>query len=152
MTHNFEIYKPRLIDFLGVRQFSNWKVKLYTITNNQSFQSKKNLKKTLSELPNWLLEVDSLKLQNYKVAFLIVHEAREGTWILLSWWTGGEMIQSKVYFSTQENPLQITSSPYKTNALLCVWELEVFAHERKAWIENVLDKNPNFDNYLLDHL
>lgn len=152
MNAAFELYKPRKIDFKNWVEVNNWVVKIYTITNQSSFGSNVTVKLVESHLPNWLNEIDKSKLPTYKQAFLIIHEAREGVWILLNWWTGGEMIETKVYFSNFKTPNKISNSPHNTNALICVWELEVFAHERKAWIKHILKKakNPDFYNYKLD--
>ncbi|MEM7485685.1 MAG: hypothetical protein AAF348_10810 [Bacteroidota bacterium] len=152
MKLDFAIYRPRLIEFKGVKKFSTWDVKVYTVTNKEAFQSKQILHNIFDELPSWLEQIEHSELPNYKKAFLIVHEAREGVWILLNWWTGGEMIQTKIFFSSYESLTMITASPYGTNALLCVWELEIFAHERQAWITTVLNGKPSFERYLRDTL
>lgn len=152
MTATFETYKPRPIHFFELFQKHEWSVKVYTISNKSRFDSLGILEKARELLPEWLLAAAESKLAVYKKAFLIVHEGREGVWILFSWWTGGEMLRTKVFFAAYEHPIVIKSSPYATNALLCVWELEVFAHERNAWIQHVLVENPNYKAYLKDVL
>ncbi|MBS9463387.1 hypothetical protein KIM67_13290 [Flagellimonas sp. 389] len=152
MKPDFAIYRPRSIEFKGVNKINMWDVKVYTVTNKEVFQSRKTLQHIFDTLPAWLEQIGNTELPNYKKAFLIVHEAREGVWILLNWWTGGEMIQTKIFFSSYENPTAITTSPYGTNALLCVWELEIFAHERQAWINTILNGKPSFERYLKDIL
>ncbi len=151
----FEEYQSRRIEIVDVLSISGWNVKVYTITNNKNFSSKAQL--TLNEailsIPNWLEEVSFSTLPIYNSAFLIVHEAREGVWILLNWWTGGEMIETKTFFAETDQPLLIKNTPHK-NSLLCVWELEVFAFERKSWIKHVLSEacSPDFVGYTNDHL
>ncbi len=149
MSTSFETYKPRNIKFCELIPIGEWAVKSYKITKESVFRSNEIYLNALKHLPIWLKSLGNSELPNYKQAFLIVHEAREGVWILLNWWTGGEMIETKVYFSSFETPKIITDSPYKTNSLLCVWELEIFAHEREAWIKNILKNasNPDFDIY-----
>lgn len=148
----FETYKPRKIEFLQLSEVDNWKVKIYSITNKEKFTSFDILQKVVAKLPIWLNKAEESHIPSHKIAFLIVHEAREGVWVLLNWWTGGEMIETKVYFVDYETPNIIRKSPYGTNSLLCVWELEVFLHERKTWIKEVLlnADNPMFNNYLED--
>lgn len=146
----FEIYKPRQIEFQELNSINDWNVKVYSITNNKKFQSYQILKNSIKEVPRWLQKVEKTKIPVYKMAFLIVHEAREGVWLLFNWWTGGEMIATEVYFSNYNEPFSIKKSPYNTSSLLCVWELEIFSHERKLWIEHVLlhPNNPKFKDYL----
>ena len=150
----FETYRPRTILFDRCMGIQDWTVKVYTITNKGEFESLAILDNCKNHLPVWLSDIENSTLPIYKQAFLIVHEAREGVWILLNWWTGGEMIETKVFFSSFNTPTAITDSPYNTNALLCVWELEVFAHERASWITHVLSKadNPDFNAYIKDTL
>lgn len=153
-TQLIEQYKPRVIEFNKLIAVKGWHIKIYSITNRGQFESSKIAEQVFRELPKWINEAKNSKLITYKTAFLIMHEAREGVWILFNWWTGGEMIETKVYFSNYNEPTIIKESPYNTSSLLCVWELEVFAHERKAWIEHVLLKanSPKFKNYLKDTL
>ena len=154
MSTAFETYRPRTISFHRCMGIQDWTVKVYTITNKDAFNSLAILDNCKNHLPVWLSSIENSTLPTYKQAFLIVHEAREGVWILLNWWTGGEMIETKVFFASFDLPMEITDSPYNTNALLCVWELEVFAHERASWISHVLSKadNPDFNAYIKDTL
>ncbi|MGW9685073.1 hypothetical protein [Flagellimonas sp. 2504JD1-5] len=154
MNISFETYEPRKILPEGLILVNDWYFKVYTISNKSNFGSYAILENVKSNFPEWTSMMDKSDLPSYKQAFVIVHEAREGVWILLNWWTGGEMVQTKVYFSDFEEPGQIKNSPYETNALLCVWELEIFAHERRAWIQNVLLKahSPDFETYGKDML
>ncbi len=152
MNAVFEKYKPRKINFNDWILINEWVVKIYTISNLERFESFPILENVKKKIPSWLRHIESSELPVYKHAFVIVHEAREGVWILLNWWTGGEMVETKVYFSSFETPKMITDSPYSKNSLLCVWELEVFAHERTAWIKNILERaaQPDFENYKND--
>ncbi len=154
MKTKFETYQPRTIRFESLVDIDGWQVKVYTITNLDTFSSESILHNGKGQLCNWLRQVENSELPTYKQAFLIVHEAREGVWILLNWWTGGEMIESKVFFSNFDTPKRIEDSPYNTSSLLCVWELEVFAHERASWIAHILNKpsSPDFLAYQNDIL
>ena len=154
MNTVFETYQPRIISFETKLELDTWNIKVYTISKQNKFASQAILENSIAQLPKWLKEIEASNLPIYQQAFLIVHEAREGVWILLNWWTGGEMVQSKVFFSHFDRPDQIVDSPYKTSSLLCVWELEIFAHERKSWIDHILSKpeQPEYSKYELDTL
>ncbi len=151
MSYTFETYKPRKVKFQKLVLVNDWNVKVYSITLNSDFQSQNILENIISELPEFLRSADASTLPTYKIAFLIVHEAREGVWALFNWWTGGEMIETKVYFVNYNEPHLIKESPY-FNSLLCIWELEIFAHERLSWINSVLKNaaKPDFEYYLND--
>ena len=149
----FEAYQARAITFYDVVRVEDWHVKVYTITNRTAFGADAVLTKALARLSTWLGWAQHTGLPVYQHAFLIVHEAREGVWILLNWWTGGEMIQTAVYFADSATPDVIAPSPH-AGALVCVWELEVIWHERRAWISHVLQhaEAPHFGRYLNDVL
>ncbi len=152
--NQFEQYKDRKIEFLGVQSIRDWSVKVYTISVNDSFQSGETLNAVLTHLgSDFIGEVSRSKLPVHKHGFVVVHEAREGVWILFSWWTGGEMLETIVRFSSFEESSTVRPSLY-SGSLVCVWELEVYIHERRAWIQHVL-KNasaPDFQSYKHDGL
>ncbi len=149
---DFEKYKPRRIEFAELLRVGDWDIKIYTITTKRKFCSVMALENIEKLMPAWIEELEESNLLNHKIAFLIVHEAREGIWVLFNWWTGREMIDSKVYFSEFGKSEKLIPTPFESNALICIWELEVFAHERKAWIENILVDKPNLEAYLSDTL
>ena len=89
----------------------------------------------------------------YGVAILIVHEGREGVFALVSWWVGENMLQHHVYFSSSDFPCSFEYiSP--SGIAACVWEMEVLAFERDAWVEHVLanPSGPNLEMYLTRQL
>ncbi len=148
----FEMYKDRQIAFIKTVSSNNWSIKIYSVTNKASFTAHKTLAVVEQEIPAWVAKAGQSKLPTHNNAFIIVHEAREGVLILFSWWTGGEMLETEVYFSSFQEPEKIVASPYAPRALVCVWELQVFAHERQAWIDKVLKKAtaPDFPAYIND--
>ena len=148
----FDQYKGRNIKFQGLHITDGWALKIYTISMHEHFQSHTTLQSILSQLDSlFLSKARQSTLPTHHHAFLIIHEAREGVWILFNWWIGGEMIESEVFFSSYSTPRVISKNPH-TGALVCVWELEVIIHERQAWITHVLKNasDPEFSNYQKD--
>ena len=74
------------------------------------------------------------------MAVLIVHEAREGRFVLLDWRTGENMLQHHVYFSPDTDNPEFRDMA-QTGIAACVWELKVLSFEREAWIEYVVVVN-----------
>ena len=150
----FEAYKNRKIEFLGAQTVTGWSVKVYTITLYESFQSSNALTSVLKNLnSDFISQAVQSELTIHRHAFVVVHEAREGVWVLFSWWTGGEMLQTIVRFIAYDQPTVIKPSPYP-GSLICTWELEVYIHERQAWIEHVLKRpqEPDFMGYIQNGL
>lgn len=145
----FERYRDRNIECRGLLKISGWQIKVYTISHKTNFESDLMLNNIKLSLPKWITDISQSNLPTYRQAFLIVHEAREGVFTLLNWWTGGEMIETRIFFTDYEEPFETTKTPFTQNALVCIWELEVFAHEREAWITDILLKpdRPDFQNY-----
>ena len=98
-----------------------------------------------------LIRVGEWQLKTYRIGDFAHKrsEGREGMWMLLNWWTGGEMLQTHVYFCGYPREAQIQRASHE-GGLICVWELEVVLHERKAWIKHALQKEPDRDAYLED--
>ncbi len=152
--NEFKLYKPRKIDFHGIQKAGNWHIKVYTITVNEKFGSLLTLTTVIENLEELFVKnANSSVLSTHRSAFVIIHEAKEGVWILFSWWTDGEMLATLVRFASFDHPTKIVPSPHEY-ALVCIWELEVYMHERKAWIQNVLMQasSPDFNGYLKDNL
>jgi hypothetical protein len=154
MSSEFQTYKPRKIEFNQLLKIDDWSIKIYTITLNSDFESKQILESALKEIPNWITSAQNSILKTHKNAFLILHEGREGVWILMNWWTDGEMLETKVYFGDYDSPNKVKETIYKPKSLICTWELAVIIHERKAWMEHVLlnSNSPKFEDYKNDVL
>ena len=152
MQHTFERYRDRVLRFEQILQVEDWQIKVYTISNRPAFESHTILQNAMNAVPDWLPGHNRTDLPVYNLGWLIVHEGREGAWVLFSWWTGGEMIETIMHFAGFDTPNTFQPSPYSRNAMICVWELEVVIYERQAWINHVLKKPeaPDFTAYLAD--
>lgn len=146
-------YKPRKIEFHHLETVNNWKIKVYSITFKNKFSADKVLANAIANLPKWLEGTKLLGLETYKIAFLIVHEGRDGVWTLLNWWIGENMLQSVTFYTSFDDENEFEETP-QTGGMACVWELEIIDFERKMWIEYILKKveNPDFAGYLNQQL
>lgn len=149
MKSEFEQYQDRKIEFVENSMVDDIHVKVYTITNRKKFEADITYKKSLELLPKWVENIKKSSIPTHRNAFLMIHEAREGTLILLCWWTGENMLETNIYYADFKNPSEINPSIYKEKQLVCIWELEIVWHERKAWIQHVLSnaENPDFVSY-----
>ncbi len=152
MKPEFEPYKDRKIDYIKNIFVDGICVKVYTISNKEKFEADITFNKTLELLPKWTANIKKSTIPTHRNAFLMIHEAREGILILLCWFTGENMIETNIYYADFKNPSEINPSIYKERQLVCIWELEIVWHERKAWIKHILSNsnNPNFIAYQKD--
>jgi hypothetical protein len=153
MMNAFKLYKPREVRFDSLRNQADWSVKVYTITTRPSFEAKEVLENAVARLSEWLDKSKMSGMPTYGVAFLIVHEGRDGIWSLINWWMGGEVLQSMTFFTPFGCP-NVFEKPPAEGFMSCVWEQAVIFFERSQWVEFVLKKaeKPDIKSYLNVHL
>lgn len=154
-----EAYRPRPVRFLGVTRLDGWRVKTYGITAEAERPpgalveaAERLAREVLPNPPVWSParnEEPVVAKDRYGVAILIVHEARDGNFALVSWWVGENMLEHHVHFAADGPPF-VFEDLATTGIAACVWELSVLAFERTAWVETVLDSpaGPDLDAYL----
>lgn len=159
-------YRPRPIRWLGHARITGWEVKVYGISVVEETPppelvdaAKAIARRVLSRLElgpsgkdeggDTSQESGSLGLQvGYGVAVLIVHEARDGNFVLVGWWTGENMLCQRVFHAKPESPLDFTDID-NTGIVGCIWELAVLSFERDAWVDCVLAAPaPDVEAYL----
>jgi hypothetical protein len=88
----------------------------------------------------------------YGVGFLIVRDAPERCLALVDWWVHADELYQRIFVAPADRPQAL--APQGTAGIGGVCELEVTAHERRAWLRHVLE-NPagwDIDGYLGDTL
>ena len=151
--NDIQNYQSRRVEFERLAIIKDWNIKVYTITTHREFESKVALENAIAKLPVWLEKSKTLGFETYKSAFLIVHEGKDGVWSLVSWWLGGNMLQSTTFYTDFSQPDVFRMLPAE-GFMACVWEVPVISFEREMWIEYVLKKakNPDFNGYLTQYL
>lgn len=67
------------------------------------------------------------------LGFIIVHRGRAAEYVVLAWWDRQNELPTRV-FVRNEGPWR----PAGPSESFCVWDLELFAAERDAYVETVL--------------
>ena len=129
--NTFEHYTARAIQFVDTVQAGDWYIKVYQQTMNEQFGALATFDRVLKHLEEWVTIPEKTSLPVYQHAFVIVHEAREGVWILLFWWTGGEMLNRSTWFASYDEPERLQHQP-ESDRLVCVWELEIVSARTKS--------------------
>lgn len=87
---------------------------------------------------------------DHGVGFVIRHLGRDGDYLLISEWHGGDMLRHRVS-GTELGGRCLAPLPVD-DLVACVWELEVIRFERDAWVRTVLAASPPaataFEGYL----
>jgi hypothetical protein len=148
-TSNMNDYTPRYIRFEELISIQDWKVKVYSISENEHFDHPEFFTAAIAELPKWLSIENSFNSKHEGMAFLILHSATEGFFSLINWWVGENMLNTHIFLTPkgESDHFKIISGDGLSP---CIWELEVIDHERRSWLEYVLKRapSPRYDEYL----
>ena len=148
MPFTFKPYHKRTIRFRGTPPYDDWKFKQYSISAYNE-----NAPAVLFEAATphirELLPPQAVNATRYGVGFIIVHEACDGNYLLVSWWEGENMLCHHVLGAASDTPLHFKSIK-DSGIIACVWELEILYFEKKLWSEKILMQpgQPDFDTYL----
>jgi hypothetical protein len=148
------MFRFRPIRFIEIIQHNEWRLKLYTISYDDSGIDAAIFKTVKSKLGEWLLQTKNYDLPVYNVGSLIIHKWSGGYFAIIQWWIDENMMQVFVYLSDKEQAKDFKIYSDK-GIISCVWELEILWFERNAWIEEVMQKGmnkKNIDNYLTKFL
>jgi len=130
-------YHKRPIRFLNLECVGEWTIKCYSISFKNEYASEKQIQAARDRIPEWLLQAELTRYPHYKIATLIIHEGRDGCFAIISWWTGGNMLQLFAYIADEQVPDQFHLISDK-GIVSCVWEMAVLWFERNAWVRKVL--------------
>jgi hypothetical protein len=75
---------------------------------------------------------------DHGVGFVMVHFARDGQYLLLSRWYGGNMLKHDLFEITQAAEGWQSTSLRSTGIVACVWELQIMTFERQAWVTTAM--------------
>lgn len=93
----------------------------------------------------------SVEQLDHGVGFLMVHYARDGDYLLISRWYGGNMLKHELFRLTETGSGWQAEPLRSTNIVACVWELQVITFERQAWVCTAMAKGgteASFNSYL----
>lgn len=142
-----EPYATRPIRFLELTEQDGWRLKVYGISIYDE-KPDSQLVTAAIQLAFERLPEPATADERYGAAILIVHEGREGNFVLVDWWFGENMLKNFVYFSPHDDPTAFEDIS-ASGTMACVWEVRVLSFERRAWIETVLanQDGPDVDAY-----
>lgn len=142
-----EPYRTRAIRFLGLWNANGWRLKVYGIAYRGE-RPGSDVVAAAKTIAIAALPQPPHTEGRYGVGFLIIHEGRDGYWVLLDWWEHECVVHHKLFEAPLDKPYEMRAV---TNGMMaCTWELAVFAFERQAWIDAILDNRagPDIEGYL----
>ncbi|MDH3497056.1 MAG: isochorismatase [Gemmatimonadota bacterium] len=140
-------YRPRSINFHGVRSHDGWHVKLYTISFDGSAVDWSRfdpaVSTALAALPS-----PAITTGRPGLAFVIAHHGRTVDYLVLGWWDNENELPLRVFV---REPDAADWRPAQGSESVCVWDLEVIWAERIAYVDTVLGPTASAEEYLHRH-
>lgn len=125
-------FVPRAATFHGIIERSGHRLKGYSVRYGERpvdwEEHREGIDLALAALP----EADPAEGRP-GLGFLIVHRGRAAEYVVLAWWDRQNELPVRV-FVHNEGPWR----PAGPSESFCVWDLELFAAERDAYVETVL--------------
>lgn len=142
-----EPYKPRPIRCLGIWCKSGWRLKVYGITYNRP-APRPELVNAAKRVALDVLPQPAIGFGHYGVGFMGVHDGRGVNFVFVDWWADENELYHHVFTSPSDQPEKLEYS--SRGAIACVWDLQVMAYERQAWLDAILinPTGPDLDAYL----
>ena len=141
-------YKQRPIRFIEIWQINGWTIKVYGISCRSEYPKKSNIIDTAKIIALKQLNTITVKSEVYELGFIIVHEAKDGLFVVVDYWTGENMLCNHAYL--YNHTTQSVNYLTPTGLTACVWEIRVINFERNAWVKFILSNpnGPNVSGYL----
>ncbi len=142
-------FKARPTRHTGVITTNGWRLKHYEITLPGASITADITKAVVRTLDRVVPQATSGEAA---VGFVIAHQGAEAVWLLIDLWDG-DIISQLTFSAPLSEPSSFSQVPLG-GSTACVWDLLVHAHERDAFVANVLDPQdgPDFAAYLGDVL
>lgn len=151
MTVNLSTpYRTRPIRFLDLWEHEGWRVKVYGISA-ASDRPSPELVEAVKGVAARTLPTPAVEENRYGVAFLYAHQGRDGGgFASVNWWANENELYHHQFEASADGVSELRSVAETGGSAGCVWDLAVIEHERKAWVDCVLDNaaGPDLDGYL----
>jgi hypothetical protein len=145
-------YHPRRVHPLPLISVDDYRIKRYELsipdapTNGNGHVSDDGWRSFLADcLPRNDDE------REHRVGFAMVHYARDGSYLLISRWYGGNNLKHEAHTIRHDAKGMSLEPLIETRITACVWELEVMSFERDAWVRTAMAEKgsaASLDSYL----
>jgi hypothetical protein len=120
--------------YRGIKTFDDWRFKQYAVVYGTSaFDApayEAALPRAFSGLPS-----PAATATRPGVGFLIMHQGRGFHYLVLCWWDNENELPIKVFVRPFDSSEWRPAAEHES---VCVWDLEIIAFERDAYVKHVL--------------
>jgi hypothetical protein len=128
-------YEPRPIRFDGLREIDGWRLKRYSITYGPGPLEWSVFEPAMA-LVDAALPPPAVTAARPGLGFVIAHRGRTALYCVLSWWDNENELPTRVFVRDLEGDAEWR--PARGAESFCVWDLQVIAFERDAYVTTLL--------------
>ncbi|MFN2563906.1 MAG: isochorismatase [Gemmatimonadaceae bacterium] len=128
-------YEPRPIRVHGIRDVDGWRLKRYSIMCGSDSIDWRAFEPAIT-LTEAALPQPAVTPARPGVGFLILHQGRTALYCVLGWWDNENELPVRVFVRGLENDAEWRAA--RGSESFCVWDLQVIAFEREAYVATVL--------------
>lgn len=138
-------YLPRVITPAGIRNLNHWQLKCYVIRYSQAQGGTPDYAPAYQLVGQWLPH-DAETVDRPGVGFVIEHQGKTLNYLIVGWWDNENELRVKVWVQQQGVWRAARDESF------CVWDLQVMAFERNAFVDTLLQHTPDIPAYMNRYL
>lgn len=136
------VYQPRPIRFHEIRTMAGYRLKLYSIVDGKQ-PINWNRFESGCDLVMRLLPKKVTTPERPGVGFLIAHQGYRYDYVVLGWWDRENELPTRI--AVRKQAVGARWRLVKGSESFCVWDIQVIAHERDAYVASMLTGNKLMD-------
>ncbi|MGP2541109.1 cysteine hydrolase family protein [Yersinia sp. 2541 StPb PI] len=138
-------YLPRDITPADVKYLKQWQLKRYVIRYSQAQGDTPYYAPAYQLVGQWLPE-EAETVNRPGIGFVIEHQGKTLNYLIVGWWDNENELRVKVWVQEQGVWRAARDESF------CVWDLQVMAFERDAFVATLLQHTPDIPAYLNRYL
>ncbi|OVZ96939.1 isochorismatase family protein [Yersinia sp. 2105 StPb PI] len=138
-------YLPRSITPAGIKNLNRWQLKRYVIRYSQAQGAVPDYTPAYQLVKQWLPN-EAETVNRPGVGLVIEHQGKTLNYLIVGWWDNENELRVKVW--VQEHGIWRAAR----DESFCVWDLQVIAFERDAFVDTLLQPIPDILAYMNRYL
>jgi hypothetical protein len=145
-----EEYRPRRTTFHDVRELEGWRLKVFSIVYGTGVMEW-TVYDDVWPLIRSALPQPAVTPCRPGVGFFIAHTGRGVHYAVLGWWDNENELPIRLFVREFGDNTEWRAGTGAES--VCVWDIQVIAHERDVYVAQVLSKpdQPDLEGYLYRH-
>jgi len=138
-------YLARKIEPLSAWEFSGWQLKRYGIEFSGTTSPADIFERAYSRVASWL-PPRATTADRPGVGWMLEHRGKTMDYLVVGWWDNENELRMKIWVTDQGEWREALTESF------CVWDMQVMAFERDAFVATLLQPKPDIEAYMKQHL